>query len=106
MQRHDMKAPQDCRDLGDIRIAIDRIDHDIIQALGLRMRYVKAASAFKPDEGAIPAPDRVAAMLPQRRQWAEAADLDGDFVHDLYARIIHWYIDQQIRHWRRERGLA
>ncbi|MGH8083257.1 MAG: isochorismate lyase [Lysobacter sp.] len=102
----EIPLPQDCRDLNDIRVAIDRIDQDIIQALGLRMRYVEAASAFKPDEASIPAPERVAAMLPQRRSWAESADIDGDFVHDLYHRIIHWYIQQQIVYWRGQRGLA
>ena len=64
-------------DLADVREAIDHIDSDVIRALGLRMRYVKAASRFKPDEASIPAPERVAAMLPQRRQWAESAGLDG-----------------------------
>ncbi|MGO1068872.1 isochorismate lyase [Lysobacter sp. CA199] len=98
--------PRDCRDLNDIRIAIDRIDQDIIQALGLRMRYVEAASAFKPDEASIPAPDRVAAMLPQRRSWAESVNLDGQFVHDLYHQIIHWYIQQQIVYWRSQRELT
>lgn len=101
----DIRAPQDCRDLGDIRAAIDHIDRDIIHALGLRMRYVEAASAFKPDEASIPAPERVAAMLPQRRRWAESANLDGDFVQELYHRIIHWYIQQQVSYWRAQRGL-
>lgn len=101
-----IRAPQDCRDLSDIRAAIDSIDRDIIDTLALRMRYVEAASAFKPDEDSIPAPERVAAMLPQRRRWAESANLDGDFVHELYHRIIHWYIQQQVIYWRAQRGLT
>ncbi len=59
-----MKTPEDCTGLADIREAIDRIDLDIVQALGRRMDYVKAASRFKASEAAIPAPERVAAMLP------------------------------------------
>lgn len=38
-----MKTPEDCTGLADIREAIDRIDLDIVQALGRRMDYVKAA---------------------------------------------------------------
>lgn len=99
-----MQAPEDCRDLADIRQAIDRIDQDIIGALGQRMRYVLAASRYKPSEDSIPAPDRVSAMLPDRRRWAEDAGLDGKFVQALYAQIIQWFILEQIDHWRRDRG--
>ena len=59
-----MKTPEHCTGLSDIRQAIDSLDQQIIDALGLRMQYVKAASAFKPDQASIAAPDRVAAMLP------------------------------------------
>jgi isochorismate pyruvate lyase len=101
-----MKSPEACTGLDDIRQALDRIDQDIIEALGLRLHYVKAAAAFKPDEASIPAPERVAAMLPVRRQWAEAAGLDGAFVQSQFARIVDWYIQQQIIHWRATRGIA
>ncbi|ABN86284.1 isochorismate-pyruvate lyase [Burkholderia pseudomallei] len=101
-----MKTPDQCTGLADIREAIDRLDADIIAALGARMQYVKAASRFKPTEASIAAPERVAAMLPDRRRWAEQAGLDGAFVETLYAQIIAWYIEQQTRHWRRQRGLA
>ncbi|AIO68628.1 isochorismate lyase [Burkholderia oklahomensis] len=101
-----MKTPDDCTGLTDIREAIDRLDADIIETLGARMQYVKAASRFKPNQESIAAPERVATMLPDRRRWAEQAGLDGAFVETLYAQIIAWYIEQQTRHWRRQRGLA
>ncbi|WP_201317084.1 chorismate mutase, partial [Burkholderia sp. E168m15] len=64
-----MKTPDACTGLPDIREAIDRLDADIIDALGRRMQYVLAASRFKPNEASIAAPERVAAMLPDRRRW-------------------------------------
>ena len=79
-----MKTPQACTGLADIRHAIDSLDQQIIDALGLRMQYVKAASAFKPDQASIAAPERVAAMLPQRRQWAQDVGLDGEFIESLF----------------------
>ncbi len=99
-----MKPPEDCQSLDDIRVAIDTIDADIVAALGRRMGYVKAAARFKPTEESIPAPDRVAAMLPDRRRWAEEAGLDADVVEGVFNTFIHWFIDQQIRHWRAQRG--
>lgn len=101
----DMKTPEQCSGLDDVRCGIDAMDQQIIQALGRRLAYVKAAAQFKPNEDSIAAPERVAAMLPQRRQWAEQASLDPMFVVPLFAQIIHWNIAQQVRHWRRQHGL-
>ena len=95
-----MKSPDACEGLPDIRIAIDSLDHQIIELMRQRMAYVKAAARFKPTESSIAAPERVAQMLPQRRQWAEDAGLDAHFVETLFAQIIHWYIAQQVVHWR------
>lgn len=96
-----MKTPQECTNLEDIRVGIDAIDREIITALGLRLDYVKAAAAFKPTEESIAAPDRVGAMIPERRTMAEEVGLDPDFVGPLFAQIIHWFIAQQIHYWRR-----
>ncbi|OLF53561.1 isochorismate lyase [Pseudomonas chlororaphis] len=101
-----MKTPQTCSDLSDIRHAIDTLDRQIIDALGLRMQYVKAASAFKPDQASIAAPDRVAAMLPQRRQWAEEVGLDGEFIQGVFNQIIHWYIAEQTAYWLQKKSKA
>lgn len=101
-----MKTPENCSALADIRQAIDTLDQQIVEALGLRMQYVKAASAFKPDQSSIAAPDRVAAMLPQRRQWAEDVGLDGEFIEGLFKQIIHWYIAEQTAYWLQNKGVA
>lgn len=93
-------TPADCQDLGDIRQAIDTLDHAVVEMLGLRLGYVLEASRFKPDAAAIPAPERVAAMLPERRRWAEENGLNPDFVVPLFAQIIQWFIQQQVAFWQ------
>lgn len=93
-------TPADFRDLGDIRQAIDTLDHAVVEMLGLRLGYVLEASRFKPDAAAIPAPERVAAMLPERRKWAEENGLNPDFVVPLFAQIIQWFIQQQVAFWQ------
>ncbi|QLG95467.1 isochorismate lyase [Pseudomonas yamanorum] len=101
-----MKTPDHCTGLSDVRLAIDTLDQQIIDALGLRMQYVKAASQFKPDQASIAAPERVAAMLPQRREWAQAVGLDGEFVEGLFNQIIHWYIAEQTAFWLQKKSKA
>lgn len=95
-----MKLPKQCQSLQDVRIEIDRLDAEIIAALGRRLEYVKAASTFKADEKSIPAPERVAAMLPERREWARQAGLAPDFIEGVFRDIIDWNIRQQILHYR------
>lgn len=97
----DLKTPDTCENLNDIRAGIDFYDRQIFEALQQRLLYVKAAARFKPDEQSIPAPDRVAVMLNERREWARSSGMDGDFIEGLYERIIHWNIAQQILHWRK-----
>lgn len=98
-----MQFPNKCQTLDEIRIEIDRIDAHIIAALGSRLDYVKAAAAFKADEKSIPAPERVAAMLPPRRTWALKAGLDPDFIEKMFREMIAWFIHEQVLHFRSTR---
>lgn len=99
-----MKLPDECQNLFDIRQSIDQIDRSIIRSLGERMAYVRAASKFKPDEASIPAPSRVAEMLPERRIWAEENGLDASFIEKIFSQLINWYIAEQVKYWRHSRG--
>ncbi|MFJ4142887.1 isochorismate lyase [Pseudomonas sp. NPDC089734] len=97
---NDIKSAPDCQSLGDIRQGIDSIDQQIVNLLARRLTYVKAATAFKANEHSIPAPERVVAMLEERRQWAAEAGLPVDQTEDFFKDLIHWFINQQITHWR------
>ncbi|MFV3405953.1 isochorismate lyase [Pantoea sp. Tr-811] len=99
-----MKEPNEVTGLEDVREAIDSLDQRIIECMGLRMQYVKAAAQFKPSLQSIPAPDRVARMLPVRREWACQAGLDADYIEQLFAGIIDWYIAQQMDYWSSRQG--
>ncbi|HKS15090.1 MAG TPA: isochorismate lyase [Pseudomonas sp.] len=95
-----LKSPEACTSLADIRAGIDFHDRQIFEALEKRLGYVKAAVQFKANEQAIPAPERVAAMLEERLEWAASAGFDPQFIEALFGQIIHWNIQQQIQHWR------
>ncbi|CBS89338.1 isochorismate lyase [Azospirillum lipoferum] len=98
-----MKSPEQCADLQDVRTGIDTIDRQIVTLLGERLRYVHAAAAFKPTVESIPAPERVAAMMVERRSWAVEVGLPPDFVAGLFAKITDWYIATQTAYWRARR---
>jgi isochorismate pyruvate lyase len=92
--------PEECTSLQDVRAAIDRIDRDIVALLGRRRRDVHAAAAFKTDETSVRAPERVAAMLAQRRAWAVEESLDTAFVERLFQGVVAYFTGQELREWQ------
>jgi len=95
-----MKTPTDCNSLGDVRSAIDHVDEQIVALLGLRADYVRAAARFKTSESAVAAPERQAAMLQARREWAQREGLDPDFIEKLYRDLVAHFIWRELEHWK------
>ena len=48
----------------------------------------------------VVAPDRLAAMLAARRGWAEREGLDADVIEDIYRRLVAYFIERELGHWR------
>ena len=97
-----MKAPEECAGLQDIRAEIDRIDCDVITALGQRFAYVKAAGKFKTSEESVKAADRFAAMLQQRREWAAVEGLSPDVIEKLYRDLVTHFIEEELKQWQQQ----
>ncbi|MEQ6291328.1 isochorismate lyase [Vogesella sp. GCM10023246] len=91
--------PQQCASLTEIRQQIDAIDQQVIQLLGERFGYVLAAAPFKHSSAAVQAPQRFAAMLQQRRQWAAQAGLAPDVIEQMYRQLVAYFIAEEMRHW-------
>lgn len=95
-----MKTPEECADMADIRREIDQLDYQVIQLLGQRFAYVKAASKFKTSEGSVKAPERLKAMLVQRRDWAEGAGLNPDVIEKMYQDLVNHFIAEELKQWQ------
>jgi isochorismate pyruvate lyase len=95
-----MKTPDQCESMVDIRAEIDRLDRQVVALLGQRFAYVKAASKFKTSETTIRAPERLQAMLQQRRVWAEEEGLDADVIEKMYQDLVNHFIDEEMKHWK------
>ncbi|MBW4518755.1 MAG: isochorismate lyase [Scytolyngbya sp. HA4215-MV1] len=95
-----MKTPDQCESMVDIRAEIDRLDRQVVALLGQRFAYVKAASKFKTSETTIRAPERLQAMLQQRRDWAEEEGLDADAIEKMYQDLVNHFIDEEMKHWQ------
>jgi len=96
--------PEECRSLEEIREGMDRLDREIIAILARRVAYVKAAARFKTSAAAVAAPDRVQKVLDTRREWAEAAGLDGEVVRGLYRDIVTYCVSEEKKYWESSQG--
>ena len=85
--------------LEEIRTEMDAIDRQIVALIARRVDCVRAAAAFKTSSASVAAPDRVAAVLKTRREWAEAAGLSGDVIEALYHHLVTYCVSEEHKHW-------
>jgi isochorismate pyruvate lyase len=95
----DMTPPDRCSGLEEIRAGMDAIDREVIALIAQRVEYVRAAAKFKDSSANVAAPDRVAAVLKTRREWAEAAGLDGDTIEGLYHELVRYCVSEEHKRW-------
>ena len=94
-----MKKPEECNQIADIREAIDKIDQNIVDLIGVRAEYVQAAAEYKADVNSVKAPHRVREMLQKRRQWAADKSLDPDFVARIFSLMVDYFVNQELKEW-------
>lgn len=94
--------PEDCVNIDNIRMEIDKMDRDIIAILGKRFEYVKAASKFKTSDASVRASERFEAMLIQRRSWAESEGLSPTAIEKMYRDLVNHFISEEMTKWSLE----
>jgi isochorismate pyruvate lyase len=91
--------PDQCANLDEIRAGMDAIDREIVALIARRVAYVRKAADFKTSSASVAAPERVAAVLKTRRQWAEAAGLGGDVIEALYRDLVAYCVSEEHKQW-------
>lgn len=98
--------PDQCTNLDEIRAGMDAIDREIIDLIARRVAYVRAAADFKTSSANVAAPERVAAVLKTRRQWAEAKGLSGDVIEGLYRDLVAYSVSEEHKQWEANQAPA
>ena len=83
-----MKSPHACRDLGDIRAAVNAIDRKLINLLATRQKYALAALQFKHDRKSIGDPNHRRKLFAQRKSWAVRGKLNPRMVQEIFQAIV------------------
>lgn len=97
-----MKEAKECRNIEEIRSAIDEIDYQILKTFGKRMEYVKAIVKFKSDADGIVARERQLEVFRKRREWANEFELDPDLYEEIYQTLINWNVKKEMEIFRNE----
>ncbi len=56
-------APEDCRDMRDVRAGVDAVDRVLVKLIARRQAYMDAAARIKPDREAVRDEARIAEVL-------------------------------------------
>jgi isochorismate pyruvate lyase len=83
-----MKSPARCRNLADVRTAVNAIDRDLVRLLVKRQKYAMAALAFKHDRKSIADPRHRRNMFALRNSWAQRGKLNPKMVRKIFQAII------------------
>jgi isochorismate pyruvate lyase len=92
-----LTPPAECVSIEEVRAAIDAIDHAVVASLGLRAQYVQAITRFKKTTQDVRAPERQAAVIRQRRAWAEENGLSPDVVEKIYRTLIDHFVAEELK---------
>lgn len=91
-----MKDPADCRNMAELRAAIDLLDGEIVALFARRAGYIDRAIQLKPDEQ-MPAriATRVEDVVAKVRLGADRAGLDPDLAEAVWRQVIDWSIARE-----------
>jgi isochorismate pyruvate lyase len=91
-----MKLPHECQNIEEIRREIDDLDHQIIRLIGKRISYIKAIIRYKNNADDVKVKERYAAVLTERRSFAENLELDPDVIENIYQVMMDYSIKIQL----------
>jgi isochorismate pyruvate lyase len=90
------RLPQDCKDLSDVRIEIDRCDRALVEMIAERFGYVERAWQIKlglNQEANVPW--RNQQVFDRVRKHAEEKGLPPDMCEALWRQMIGWFIQYE-----------
>ena len=82
--------------LDEVRARIDAIDGELVRLLADRQALVRQAAAFKADEQAVRAPDRVERVVRKARDRAAEAGLSPEVAEAVWRSMIGAFIDLEL----------
>ncbi len=91
-----IRPPNECTDLSQVRVEIDRVDHALIDLIAERFGYVERAWQIKLGLGQeANVPWRNQQVIDKVRAHAELKGLPPDLAEALWRQMIGWFIQYE-----------
>ncbi|MDD2306300.1 MAG: chorismate mutase [Prolixibacteraceae bacterium] len=91
-----MKNPESCKNIEEVREAIDEIDYQIMKLFSQRYDFVKEIVKFKTDEASVIAESRQKEVIEKRREWAVELGLNPDLFEDIFWTLMRYNVTKEL----------
>lgn len=88
---------KNCKSMEEIRVAIDRIDREIVDLLAERQAYVENAGRIKPSRDLVRDEGRIDDVIGKVRLRAMARSTAPDMVETTYRAMVEWFIAHEFK---------
>jgi len=100
----DVKAPDACETMLDVREGVDATDRELVALLERRFGYMRAAARIKPNRAAVRDEERKASVIAAAVAEAEARNIPGEVIGDIWERLVEGSIAYEFDEWDKTRG--
>lgn len=100
------RSAKACRDLGDVRAEIDRIDRVLLKLIAERGSYVRRAAELKAKRKDVLDPVRIAAIVNQVKKRAKTLGLEPNVVAAAFRAMIYRFVAYEFREYDRRKRMA
>lgn len=91
-----MMRRKTCRDMNEVRQAIDALDREIVGLLADRLHFIGEAARIKASRDAVRDEPRIEDVVAKVRASAAAAGMNPDFIEPLYRDLIERSIAHEL----------
>lgn len=100
----DIKPPEDCTDMREVREGVDAADRALMELLDRRYGYMRAAARIKQDRDAVRDEARKSAVIANARADAETRGLPAVELGEIWDRLVESSIAYEMVEWDRLRS--
>ena len=95
----DVRDPEDCRDMGEVRAGVDAVDRALVALLARRQGYMSAAARIKPTAADVRVPWRIEQVVENVLAEAERMGLSARIAEPVWRELIERSIEFEAERW-------
>ena len=95
----DIRLPDDCETMSDVRAGVDRTDRELMELLDRRFGYMRSAARIKPTRDAVRDEDRKAEVIANAVADAGARELPAEELEAIWDRLVEASIAYEMTIW-------